>query len=248
MSVRSASQGVLYADDSGGEADALRSLAVLSGPASVLLSLERDLRKVLQVYGLKELKWASLRTRPARLLAAESALELLAVALGAKALRCDILLWRPAQQGLAYRQRSEPQRLRPLYAQAWLGAARAWRFKAWRAYPDQRTGMDWQHWSPAQRRAWRKAGLGSPRIREADSRASTCIQVADLLAGLARLQARKDAAEPGARAHANRLALLDHWRRACAPRGLTLGAQQGLLHAQHPQLHIRLLKRLPTRA
>src|ERR1700722_13717205 len=61
---------VLYCDDSGGEDDALRSAASVSGPARVLLALERELRRVLRVAGMEELKWVGLRTREPRLQAA----------------------------------------------------------------------------------------------------------------------------------------------------------------------------------
>lgn len=240
--------GLIYADDSGGEADALRSLAVLSGPAKVLLALERDLRQALKLYGVAELKWAALRTKPQRLQAAQACLDLLCVALQAKALRVQILLWAPKAQGSAYRERSDVQRLRPLYAHAWAAAARAWRLPAWRAYPDQRTGMDWQRWSREQRGAWRKAGLGRLSVREASSHRSACVQLADLLAGLARLQARVKEDDAGARAHNNRLALLNHWVLIGATRGLHLDYSQGHLQAAQSQLSIRLLKRLPTRA
>lgn len=248
MTPRWRGPGLLYADDSGGDADALRSLAVLSGPARVLLALERDLRQALKLYGVDELKWAALRTRKDRLQAAQACLDLLCVALEAKAVHCHIVLWRPKAQGPLYRARTEPERLRPLYAHVWGAAARAWRFKAWRAYPDQRTGMEWQRWSREQRGAWRKAGLGRVTVREASSKRSACVQLADLLAGLARLQARVQEDDAGARAHQNRMALLNHWILTGAARGLRLDFEAGHLRALQPQLSIRLLSRLPTRA
>lgn len=239
--------GLVYADDSGGDADALRSLAALSGPAKVLLALERDLRKAQSLYGVRELKWAELRTKPARFQAAEAWLDLLSVALAAGALRLDVLLWRPGRQPGPYRARSEAQRLRPLYALAWASAAGAWDFSHWRAYPDQRTGMDWQRWSPAQRKAWRDAGIRKLSVSEARSQRSACIQLTDLLAGFCRLEPR-DREGAGRRAHERREALRNHFVLACASRGLVLGGSGGLLSVRRPRLHIRLLQRLPTRS
>jgi hypothetical protein len=243
--------GVLFADDSGSDADALRSLAVLSGPARVFLALERDLRKALALHGVRELKWTAVRTRPARLQAAQACLDLLTAGLAAKGLRCEILLWQPGAQGAAYRSRSEPQRLRPLYAQAWGLAAGGWGLRQWRAYPDQRTGMDWQRWSPQQRRAWKRSGLGRLSIREADSQGSACIQLCDLLAGLARHpapSARAGGGGDGLRARQNREALLNHWVLSCAARGLPLRLREGRLDARHPHLNVRFLRRLPVRS
>lgn len=238
-------RGLIYADDSGGETDRLRSLAALSGPASVFVTLERDLRAILRLHQVRELKWAALRTRPDRLQAASAWLDLLAVALAAGALRLDVALWRPALQGAAYRGRSESQRLRPLYALAWTSAARTWGLGEWRAYPDQRTGMDWQRWSPAQCRAWRRAGMRDLTVRETPSQSSACVQLADLLAGLCRLEERPDGDEAGRRAYERRQALRNGFVLACAARGLVLGAKDGLLHVRRPKLHIRLLHRLP---
>lgn len=140
---------VLYCDDSGGEDDALRSAASVSGPARVLLALERELRRVLRAAGMKELKWAAVRTREPRLQAARAFLELAVLAAAAGALRIEVLLWRPAGQGKASRLKSEAQRLRPLYARLWRAAAGSWPPGRWSVFPDQRTGMRWQEQGPS---------------------------------------------------------------------------------------------------
>lgn len=246
--MKAARLGVLYADDSGGEGDALRSLAVLSGPSRSLLALERELRKVLSLYGVRELKWAGLRTKPAKLQAAQACLDLLCVALGSRALRCTILLWSPQQQAARYQQRSEAERLRPVYAHAFALAAKRQALRQWRAFPDQRTGMDWQRWSAARKRLWRQAGIAHLQVREASSARSACVQLCDLLAGLSRLEAdlKQGPQLPGQRAQHNRQALLNHWILAGAGRGLRLRFKDGLLHASQPSLRIQALRRLPT--
>jgi len=262
---------LLYCDDSGGEDAAVRAVASVSGPAKVLLLLERDLRRILALERVAEMKWAALRTRPARLRAAKGFLELAAVALGAGVLRVDLLLWRPADQGLAYQRRSEPQRLRPLYFQAWAQALAAWPAARWRLHPDQRTGMHWQQWPAPLKRRFSQGGRRLLALAEADSQRSTCVQLADLLAGLARLgaEAAPPARPPGKAAHAeprpqdgaqagadrpgeaarrNRRELLEHFRDALRRRGVGLPEGPGLLNSRHPLLQARLLKRLPIQA
>jgi hypothetical protein len=246
--VKAARIGVLYADDSGGEGDALRSLAVLSGPSRSLLALERELRKVLSLYGVRELKWAGLRTKARKLHAAQACLDLLCVALGSRALRCSVLLWSPQQQATSYQQRTEAERLRPIYAHAFGLAAKRQPLRQWRAFPDQRTGMDWQRWSGARKLLWRQAGLARIQVREASSARSACVQLCDLIAGLSRQEAatRREAELPGHRAEHNRQALLNHWILAGAGRGLRLSFKGGVLHASQPSLRIQKLRRLPT--
>jgi len=236
---------VLYCDDSGGEDDTLRSAASVSGPARVLLALERELRRVLRVAGMDELKWVGLRTREPRLQAARAFLDLTAVAAAAGALRVEVLLWRPSGQARASRLRSEAQRLRPLYGRLWRGAAKAWPPGRWSVFPDQRTGMRWQEHSPALAAAWGRGGGTLSALKEASSRRSACVQLADLLAGLSRVEAdarpRQDS-----EAWRQRRALRAYFIEACRRRGLGLGEHGGLLAARHRRLSIALLRRLPV--
>jgi hypothetical protein len=234
----------LYCDDSGSQDDALRSVASISGPARVLLALERELRQVLKLAGMRELKWTGLRKRAQRLQAAEAFLELVALGAGAGALRMEVLLWRPSQQGRRAASRSEAQRLRPLYARLWSSAVRAWPPGRWNIHPDQRTGMGWQDLGSAlKRRIGRGGGLRS--LKEASSRGSACVQVADLLAGLARVETQgQESGVPAVRA--KRLGLRSHFMRACARRGLPMREEAGLMAADRPRLSIRFLRRLPV--
>ena len=240
---------LIYSDDSGGEADTLRAVSTVSGPAKVLLALERELRRVLALERVDELKWSTLRTRPARLRTAEAFLELASVALAAQALRVDLLLWRPGDQGLAYQQRNDAERLRPLYFEAWSRARAAWGPGRWNVHPDQRTGMRWQQWPAGLKARWRRDGASLRRVEEAASGRSACVQLADLLAGLARLGAEHGPASTalaGRRARHNRGALLDHFLGCLDGRGLGLPKGPGLLPGRPPFLNVRLLKRLPT--
>ncbi|HXC64133.1 MAG TPA: hypothetical protein VNZ67_07225 [bacterium] len=239
----------IYSDDSGGEADAYRAVSSLSGPARVLLALERELRRVLALERVDELKWSTLRTRPARLRAAQAFLELASVGLAAGALRVDLLLWRPDQQGQAYQERGDTERLRPLYFEAWSRARAAWGPGRWRVHPDQRTGMRWEQWPSGLKTAWRRGGGGLRRITEASSGRSACVQLADLLAGLARLGAETgpaSTAAAGLRARHNRAGLLAYFLDCLERRGMKPPRGPGLLPGRPPHLHVRLLRRLPT--
>jgi hypothetical protein len=237
---------VLYCDDSGGEEDVLRSASSVSGPARVLLALERELRRVLRAAGMKELKWTGLRTREPRLQAARAFLEFAAVAAAAGALRIEVLMWRPSAQSPASRARSESQRLRPLYARLWKSAAGAWPPGRWSVFPDQRTGMRWQEQGPALAAAWSRGGGGLRALKEASSGRSACVQLADLLAGLARVQAGAGS-RGDSEAWRQRGALRAYFVDACRRRGLELGTSAGLLTARHPRLSIVLVRRLPVR-
>jgi hypothetical protein len=75
------------------------------------------------------------------------------------------------------------------------------------------------------------------------------VQLADLLAGLARLGAESgpvSTAAAGRRARHNRNALLEHFLGCLAGRCLGLPKGPGLLPGRPPFLNVRLLKRLPT--
>lgn len=105
-------------------------------------------------------------------------------------------------------------------------------------------------------------------VEEAASQRSACVQLADLLAGLARLgmEPAPSAAAgperrrawrgvvsqapeaPGQAAYRNRHQLLERFRDALRRRGAIPPAGPGLLNSRHPFLWARLLKRLPVQA
>lgn len=235
----------LYCDDSGGEADRVRSVAGVSGPARVMLALERDLRQILRVAGMRELKWTAMRKREGRLQAARAFLDLAAIGAAAGAMRIEVLLWRPEDQAPVSRARTEAQRLRPLYARLWSSTARAWPPGRWNVHPDQRTGMRWGEHGPGLASTWKRGGGDLRSIREAVSGRSACVQLADLLAGLLRMESSPAAGGVPA-VRARRLGLLSHFAEACSRRGLGCRARDGLLSATGRNLSIRLLRRLPV--
>jgi hypothetical protein len=147
--------------------------------------------------------------------------------------------------GAASRLRSEAQRLRPLYARLWRGAAKAWPPGRWGVFPDQRTGMRWHEQGPALAAAWGRGGGGLRALKEASSRRSACVQLADLLAGLARVEAEARPRQD-TEAWRQRRALRSYFIEACGRRGLRLGGESGTLTARHRRLSIALLRRLPV--
>lgn len=184
----------LVADESGNASEPLRVLAGLSGPSRSLARLERGLRRVLRRHGLAEVKWAGLRTRKARLNAAR---EFLALALDEAArgkLGVDLLIF---EEGIASRnwdELDERDRWLSLYRQLMIRARKRKPSAHWTLYPDQRTGMPWNR-------------LG--RVVESSSRRLALVQLADLLAGLARFSRESPALGGAARARENRQELLD---------------------------------------
>jgi hypothetical protein len=231
----------LFCDDSGGEDDDLRAVAAVSGPTWALLELERSLRGVLDVVGMEELKWTALRTRPRRFEAARAFLELAAVGVAAGSLRLEVLLWRPSDQGRVSRKRGDHERLRPLYARLWTGAFKAWPKGRWRLHPDQRTGMAWGALAGALAPSFGRGGLR--KVGELSSERCACVQLADLLAGLCRIES--GVSGRASRAWGHREALRNDFIGICRRRGLALALEDGLLSARHPRLNVRLLKRIP---
>ncbi len=196
----------MAADESGSEGDALRVLALLSGPGQGLLHLERELRLALARHRQREIKWSRLRTRHERLAAAHDFLALARAGLASGTLRVDIALYEEGRVSKAWRQMDEPSRLLELYAGLTRRARKAWGRGRYGLYPDQRTGMAWQR--------LKRASLWS--LREQASHRVALVQLADLIAGLTRFGnlSRVGAAPEAA---ARRSELLDMWNQR--PRG-----------------------------
>lgn len=85
-------------------------------------------------------------------------------------------------------------------------------------------------------------------LKEASSSRSACVQLADLLAGLSRVE--REAILPGldSAAWRKRRALRSYFIDACRRRGLGLGERAGLLAAGHKRLSIVHLRRIPVGA
>jgi hypothetical protein len=160
----------LFSDESGGT-EAIRSLASISGPVEALKDLERDLDGYVRKAGLKELKWSALRTRKARLEAAQGFLESARRAVSQKKVRLDILLWKGGQP------------FPPMYVKLLTRTAKSWKKAEWSFYPDQHTGVDWKGILKAANRSRR---YHYSRFQPLRSSEHSLVQLADLLAGMTR--------------------------------------------------------------
>ncbi|MGH7443166.1 MAG: hypothetical protein ACREKE_10890, partial [bacterium] len=155
----------------------------------------------------------------------------------------------PRQSGSG--RRDDAQRLRPLYGRLWRGALRAWPGGRWNLHPDQRTGMRWQEQAAALERALAKAPkAGRVRaVREVSSRITACVQLADLFAGLCRIEGPlsgdRTPGLPDSPAWRKRRALRAYLVASCAQHGFNVREQDGLIVVRHRRLSIRLLQRLP---
>jgi hypothetical protein len=190
-------QHAIYTDESGGGGERTLAVAGVAGEARALASLEAGLALALKRHGLAELKWAQVRTRAPRLLAAEEFLALAQAARG-RGLWLATLTWRqparrqgphPASAGahaLAHLKprRDDLARLGRAYVRLLKAAARAHPPARWRFCPDQRTGIDFGSLMVAAG-GWRQGWEGFAMQR---SGASPLVQLADLLAGLARFR------------------------------------------------------------
>jgi hypothetical protein len=187
----------IYTDESGGGGERTLAVAGVAGERSALNSLEAKLAQALLRHGVAELKWAQVRTRAPRLRAAEEFLRLALDARG-RGLWMAVVTWRlprrrqshePASAGahaLAHLRpkRDSVDRLSRAYARLLMAAAQSHPSARWRFFPDQRTGIDFGALMEAaggRRQGWQ--GWAMQR-----SGASPLVQLADLLAGLARFR------------------------------------------------------------
>ena len=186
------------------------------------------------------MKWAGLRTRVTKLHAAEEFLQLACAAMASGALRVDVLLWSSESASKASQELGEGQRAERLYAKLMAMAARGWAVGRWFAYPDQRTGIAWKELEKEVAGLFKGSGRTWAGLRQARSHENALIQLADLLAGLARHAALQSPGKrlagrglgDGAAAAKNRDVLLERLLAVAQAFGLRLkrGAQ-GLLAA-----------------
>jgi hypothetical protein len=182
----------LVADESGNAREPLRILAGLSGPSRRLAALERSLRSVLRRHGLREVKWAGLRTKKNRLQAAREFLALALSEAAAGHLGLDLLVFEEGFASRSWEGLDDLERWLALYRLLISKAKKRRPKAAWTLYPDQRTGMPWRR-------------LG--RVVESSSGRLALVQLADLLAGLSRFS--RGAQGAAHRARANRRELLE---------------------------------------
>ena len=189
----------LVADESGNEGDAVQALAGLSGPFDSLVQLERDLRAVLKRHGLKELKWSQVRTRRPRLAAAREFLSLASSRAWQGELALDLLVVEARSASKAWLRLGRAQRFSGLYRALLRRALKRWKGRLM-MLPDQRSGVRWKSIT---------RGMGVHSLREASSANLALVQLADLLAGMARgSRLEPGSGEPGRRARHFRAGLM----------------------------------------
>jgi len=193
---------LLFTDESGNDGEALQVLAGIAGTPADLAALEERLRASLKRHGVRELKWAGVRSRKERHRAAREFLALASEEAAAGRIWIDVIVLEPGAARRAHAHLSGRERWLLLY-QGLLRRSkrRGPRRSRWALMPDQRTGMPWK-------RLGRLAGLEA--VVELSSSETALIQLADLLAGLVRFsrERREGAAE---RARFKRQELLDEF-------------------------------------
>jgi hypothetical protein len=187
----------IYTDESGGGGERTRAVAGVAGEKRALAALEARLAESLRRHGVAELKWAQVRTRAPRLRAAEEFLALAAAA-RQRGLWLAVITWRPPLRRIGKQpasagahalahlrpRRDDLDRLNQAYVRLLKAAARVHPSARWHFFPDQRTGMDFG--ALLQAAGGARRGWESWAMQRSDS--SPLVQLADLLAGLARFR------------------------------------------------------------
>lgn len=162
----------LFSDESGGPGERFRSLAAVSGPLDGLRELQHDLDGHARDHGIRDLKWAAVRTRKQRLEAARAYLATATQAAAERRARLDVLVWK------------DDAELKSMYVKLLSRAARGWESSVWSFYPDQRTGINWNGIIKAANRSMtRKKFLRTEPQRSSEN---SLVQLADLMAGMSR--------------------------------------------------------------
>ncbi len=178
----------LYSDESGGSGECWRALAAVSGPAPALDGLERELAGHARRHGVSDLKWSRVRTRRPRLEACRDFFHSARLAVERRDLCLDVLVWRarPPLRRPAWRQ--ERGEWEGMYARLLRTAARRWEPGLWSFFPDQRTGLNWAGVLKKVNRSRRFQYSG---FRPLPSAENHLVQLADLVAGMARFSSAR---------------------------------------------------------
>ena len=192
-----------YSDESGIWDRRFQSIAVVSGKAEVLEELREELQQELDHRQIREVKFSEIAGYNSPVSDAARRFMRIAVkdfAVNRKT-RIDVLTWDTADSRHAVARRDDFANLGRMYYHLLLHVARQWNRIHWDLYPDINPKVDWE----ATARYLNATSLYRPslqqlellelparerlrfdRIQQVDSAGEPLVQLADLLAGLAR--------------------------------------------------------------
>jgi hypothetical protein len=190
-----------FGDESGTFDRQYQSVSVVSGSSSVMLDLRGELKEALSREHVKEVKFQKVGTH-APLLNAAHAFLLLAVTFAAvRSIRVDTVVWDTHDSRHAVQRRDDVANLERMYYRVVVCAARQWGAEGWSLRPDAGSQVNWAEMREVLRKTrmsrksdaiplWDDMGGGLKIVVESieptDSESEALVQLADLMAGLAR--------------------------------------------------------------
>jgi len=192
-----------YSDESGIFNHRYQTIAVISGPETILTQLRSNLQGILSQNQVNELKFALIRTHRPIIEAAQAFSRCIVEMLTqTRALRADIITWDTQDSRHAIPGRNSVANLERMYYKVLTHAARQWNQLEWSFHPDKNSQVHWSEIADfLNRTRLSKHMANAPLLFDSqqpdqtmeftsveplDSLQEPLIQLADLLAGMAR--------------------------------------------------------------
>jgi len=194
----------VYSDESGTFTKRFQSIALVTGQVSTLSEMRKHLQEILVRKQVSEVKFELVRTHPPIVEAAHGFLNCLITKFASREkIRADILTWDTQDSRHAIQGRDNRANLERMYYKVFVHAVRQWKSqKEWKFYPDENSQVDWSeitrilNRTPIIKHQTEQQPLfGGEEPNQAlnveytlplNSTKEPLIQLADLLAGLAR--------------------------------------------------------------
>ena len=196
----SSSRFFACSDESGSD-ERYRAIGVVSGEESCLFDLRKELENILRNQGVKEVKFSEVRTHRSKLEAARLFVEKGVGFVNQRKIRIDVLVWNIHDKRHSIPGRDDVTNLEIMYYNILRHVSEQWHQHNWELYPDENSGVDWSGIKSYLNRTlmprYKKPHLLSlfekesytihfSEIEQKKSHDEPLIQLADLLAGMAR--------------------------------------------------------------
>jgi hypothetical protein len=192
-----------YSDESGIFSHRYQTIAVVSGPETRLAQLRSNLQGILSQNQINEVKFALIRTHRALIEAARAFSRcMVEISASMTAVRADIVTWDMQDSRHAIQGRNSLANLERMYYKVLTHAARQWNQVEWGFHPDTNSQVHWYEIAEVLNRTrLAKPVANAPLLFDSehpdqfieftsveplDSLGEPLIQLADLLAGMAR--------------------------------------------------------------
>jgi hypothetical protein len=132
-----------FGDESGTFSQRYQSVAVISGPASILEGTRRRLLEILASNGVDELKFTRVARDSSRINTADAFIHCV-VEEYCQTIRIDTLTWDTQDTRHSVAGRDDRRNLEIMYFRVLLHMAKQWNVARWRFYPDVQSCVDWE--------------------------------------------------------------------------------------------------------